>query len=163
MADKDRWVSDGVQPVQRRNAALIALLAITGLRRSEAAAPGWFDIDLENRVVSVWHGKGDKAREVAIVGDNAVEALLAWLERQGADRELVFCSVGQGGQLGAVRPITGTDVYRVVKATESRSGVAFRPHDQGLMPDTDLRSAVDMRARERFCGGKRGRIQLLMI
>ena len=110
MADRILRVWDGEQPIQRRNAALIALLALTGLRRSEAAALRWSDIDLENRVVLVRHGKGDKAREVAIVGDYAIEALLAWLESQGADREFVFCSVGKGGQLGPDRPITGTDV-----------------------------------------------------
>ena len=129
MADKVLRVWQGDDPIQHRNAALIALLALTGLRRSEAAALRWSDLDLENRVVSVRHGKGDKAREVAIVGDYAVEALLTWFERQGGGREFVFCSVGKGGQLGADQPITGTDVYRVVKATEAESGVAFRPHD----------------------------------
>ncbi|MFN8379812.1 MAG: tyrosine-type recombinase/integrase [Anaerolineae bacterium] len=129
MADRILRVWDGDQPMQRRNAALLSLLALTGLRRSEAAALRWSDIDLENRVVSVRHGKGDKAREVAIVGDHAIEALLAWLEHQDEGRAFVFCSVGKGGQLGADQPITGTDVYRVVKATEAKSGVAFRPHD----------------------------------
>lgn len=78
MADKVLRVWEGERPIQRRNAALIALLALTGLRRSEAAVLRWSDIDLENRVVSVRHGKGDKAREVAIVGEYAVEALLVW-------------------------------------------------------------------------------------
>ena len=129
IADKVLRVWEGDQLIHRRNAALIALLALTGLRRSEAAALRWSDIDFENRVVSVRHGKGDKAREVAIVGDYAIEALLAWLECQGGGREYVFCSVGKGGQLGTDRPIAGTDVYRVVKATEAKSAVAFRPHD----------------------------------
>ena len=129
MADKVLRVWQGDKTIQHRNASLIALLALTGLRRSEAAALRWPDVDLENRVVSVRHGKGDKAREVAIVGDYAIEALVAWFECQGGGREFVFCSVGKGGQLGADQPITGTDVYRVVMATEAKSGVAFRPHD----------------------------------
>ncbi len=129
MADKVLRVWQGDQPIHHRNNALIALLALTGLRRSEAAILRWSDIDFENRVISVRHGKGDKAREVAVVGEYALEALRAWLERQGDRRKYVFCSVGKGGQLGADRPITGTDVYRVVKATEEKSGVAFRPHD----------------------------------
>ena len=129
MADKILRVWDGDQPIQRRNAALIALLALTGLRRSEAAVLRWSEIDFENRVVSVRHGKGDKQREVAIVGDYAIEALLAWRECLGEGREFVFCSVGKGDNPGPDKPITGTDVYRVVKATEAKSGVAFRPHD----------------------------------
>ncbi len=100
MADKVLRVWQGDKPIQQRNAALIGLLALTGLRRSEAAALRWPDIDLENRVVSVRHGKGDQAREVAIVGDYAVEALLAWFECQGRGREFVFCSVGKGGKSG---------------------------------------------------------------
>lgn len=129
MADKILCVWQGDRPIHHRNNALIALLALTGLRRSEAAALRWSDIDFENRVVSVRHGKGDKAREVAVVGDYVLDALRAWLECQGRERDYVFCSVGKGGQPGADRPITGTDVYRVVKATEEKSGVAFRPHD----------------------------------
>lgn len=129
MADKVLRVWGGYQPIERRNAALIALLALTGLRRSEAASLRWTDVDIENRVVSVRHGKGDKAREVAIVGDYAIEALLAWAACQRVGRVFVFCSVGKGGQIGEDQPITGTDVYRVVKATEAKSGVAFRPHD----------------------------------
>ena len=80
-------------------------------------------------MVSVRHGKGDKAREVAIVGEYAVEALLVWTACQGGGREFVFCNVGKGRQVGADKPIIGTDVYRVVKATEAKSGVTFRPHD----------------------------------
>ncbi len=41
----------------------------------------------------------------------------------------MFCAVKKGDRMGADRPIDGTDVYRVVKATEKRSGVAFKPHD----------------------------------
>lgn len=129
MADKVLRVWEGNQPIHRRNAALIALLALTGLRRSEAASLRWCDVDFENHVVSVRYGKGGKARDVAIVGDYAVEALLAWADCQGEGREFVFCSVGKGGLLGEDKPITGTDVYRVVKATEAKSGVVFRPHD----------------------------------
>ena len=129
MADQILRVWQGDLPIHYRNAALIALLALTGLRRSEAAALRWSEIDFENRVVSVRHGKGDKQREAAIVGHYAIEALRAWWERQGDSREFVFCSVGKGDKIGPDKPITGTDVYRVVKATEAKSGVAFRPHD----------------------------------
>ena len=48
----------------RRDLALIRLMLATGLRVSEACdlTPG--DLDLRNRIVSVRHGKGDKARVV---------------------------------------------------------------------------------------------------
>lgn len=56
-------------------------------------------------------------------------ALQAWPGNQVEGHEFVFCSVGKGGLIGAGKLITGTDVYRVVKATEEKSGVAFRLHD----------------------------------
>ncbi len=118
-----------------RNRALIAVLALAALRRSEAAALRWRDVDFENGVLTVQHGKGDKAREVPLAGEFALEALWAWQRCQQGEtefrtgREFVFCAVKKGDRMGADRPIDGTDVYRVVKATEKRSGVAFKPHD----------------------------------
>lgn len=41
-----------------------------------------------------------KAREVAVVGDCAFEALLVWWECLGEGREFVFCSVGKGDKIG---------------------------------------------------------------
>jgi integrase len=48
---------------------------------------------------------------------------------QGEGREFVFCAMQKNNTLRADRPISGTDVYRIVKATEARVGVAFKPHD----------------------------------
>jgi integrase len=128
-ADKVLRVWHEGTKTHRRNNALIAVLALGALRRSEAAALRWQDVDFENGVLTVRHGKGDKAREVPLAGDFAVEALRAWQMAQGAGREFVFCPMRKGDHLGTDRPISGTDVYRIVKATEARSGVEFRPHD----------------------------------
>ena len=121
------WADDS--PLHRRNRALIAVLALGALRRSEAAALRWRDVDFENGVVTVQHGKGDKAREVPLAGEFALDALQAWQMCQDAGRDFVFCAVHKGGKLGADKPIDGTDVYRVVKATEALSGITFKPHD----------------------------------
>lgn len=114
----------------KRNRALIAVLLLSGLRRAEAAALMWSDIDFDNGVLTVRHDKGDKAREVPLAGEYALGALRSWQMCQPTGRQYVFCSVEKGGRIGDLdQPITGTDVYRIVKATEAATGISFKPHD----------------------------------
>jgi integrase len=47
----------------------------------------------------------------------------------GAGRAYVFCPIVKADKLGKDKPISGTDVYRIVKATEGLSGIEFKPHD----------------------------------
>ena len=128
-ADKVLRVWEQPTNAHRRNNALIAVLALGALRRSEAAALRWRDIDFENGVITVVHGKGDKRREVPLAGDFALDALRAWQMCQPDAREFVFCPMERGDHVGKDKPIRGTDVYRIVKATEKLSGVEFKPHD----------------------------------
>lgn len=133
----------------KRNAALVALLLLSGIRRSEAAALRWQDIDFENGVLNVRHGKGDKQRDVPIAGEFALEALRQWQMAQPLGREYVFCAVERGGGIGKQdSPITGTDVYRIWGATGQRAGIAdIKPHDarrtfitEGLATGTPLQT-----------------------
>lgn len=130
-AEADRvlrvWVD--AKPLHRRNRALIAVLALGALRRAEAAALRWRDVDFDNGVITVQHGKGDKLRDVPLAGDFALRALADWQAQQPVDREYIFCAVGKGDKVGSDKPISGTDVYRIVKQTEKLAGVAFAPHD----------------------------------
>lgn len=121
------WTGDNVTDL--RNHALIAVLLLTGIRRAEAAALVWSDVDFENGVITVRHGKGDKSREVPIAGDAALDALRRWQMAQPSDRRYIFCPVERGAKIGKDKPLSGTDVYRIVKATEAASGVTFKPHD----------------------------------
>lgn len=64
--------------LETRNTALIAVLAYTAIRRAELGELRWNDINLETGIIHIRHGKGDKERDVSIVGDLAVEALHHW-------------------------------------------------------------------------------------
>lgn len=129
-ADKLLRAWDGDSAQHKRNRALIAVLLLSGIRRSEAADLTWHDIDFENGVLHIRHGKGDKARDVPLAGDYALDALRDWQMGQPTGRHYVFCPVERGGGIGTGdHPITGTDVYRIVKATEAQTGIAFKPHD----------------------------------
>ena len=121
------WPEDTL--IHKRNRALIALLFLTGLRRSEVASLRWTDVDLEERILHVRHGKGDVARDVAIAGDAAIEALREWQNAQGIGREFIFCPVAKGSKLGPDKGMIPQAIYQVVQATARQSGVAFSPHD----------------------------------
>jgi integrase/recombinase XerD len=125
------WDGDTLQAI--RNRALMAVLFLAGLRRSEAVALRWADVDLTEGVLTVRHGKGDKAREVPLLGDFALEALERWKAAQSSvagERQYVFCPLKKSRNvIGEDRPMPNTDVYRVVKATEQRTGIVFAPHD----------------------------------
>lgn len=123
----------------RRNMAIIAVLLMTGMRRAEVAVLRWRDIDLYEGVIYVRHGKGDKARDVAIYGDLAVDALADWKKVQQEQRQYVFCTVNKGDNLGPDEPMTATSVYRVVKETEKLADVEhFSPHDARRTLITEL-------------------------
>jgi len=48
------------------------------------------DVDFENGVVTVRHGKGDKRREVTLAGDLALDDLRAWQMCQPPGRVCVL-------------------------------------------------------------------------
>lgn len=121
-----------------RNAALLAVLLCTGARRAEAAALRWSDINFDAGTIFIAHGKGDKARDAAIFGERALQALQAWRALLPVGRVYVFCSVLKGQRFGADAPITGTDVYRIVRDTQAIVGFEFKPHDLRRTLITDL-------------------------
>lgn len=122
------WADDNT-PAAIRNNALIAVLLFTGMRRSEVAVLTWDCVDFENGVITVQAGKGGKRRECSIAGDYAIDALQQLQMAQPADYRYLFTPMKKNRDFAGDRPITGTDVYRVIKATEKASGIEFKPHD----------------------------------
>lgn len=144
------------QPRYLRNAALVAVLILSGLRRSEAAALCWTDIDFEHGVISVRHGKGDKARQAALASDTALDLLRAWQMAQPSGFLHIFTPCGRGQHLPADRPITGGEVYKVIKATETMTGIEFRPHDMRRTWITEaLYTGADLKTVQALAGHAR--------
>lgn len=130
---------EGESKAEKRNRALIGVLLLTGMRRSEAAVLKWDDVDVVEGVIFIRHGKGDKARDVAVYGDAALDALEAWKMAQGEGREYIFCAVNKADHLGPDDPMTSTSVYRVVKQTEALANLKhFSPHDARRTLITEL-------------------------
>ena len=122
-----QWSGDSDQ--HQRNRALVAVLLLSGLRRAEAAALRWADVDFDNGILHIRHGKGGKARDVPLAGDLATEALKVWQLAQPHGYTFVFTPVKRGGSCGADRPISGTDVYRIWDSTCKLAGITAKPHD----------------------------------
>ena len=123
------WTADTL--VETRNAALIATLAYTAMRRAELAELRWKDINLETGVIHIRHRKGDKARDVSIVGDLAIAALSHWQRLQAAragNRDIVFCAVLKGDKLGTDKPMNVRAINQIIDETGTQAGVDLTPH-----------------------------------
>jgi integrase len=128
---EDLHGDDSDKLLETRNTALIATLAYTAIRRAELGELRWNDINLETGVIHIRHGKGDKERDVSIVGDFAIEALSHWQQLQAAragNRDIVFCTVAKGDKMGADKPLNLRAINQIIDATGDRAGVALTPH-----------------------------------
>lgn len=154
-------VFTGGNPIERRNAAMIATLLLTGLRRAELAALQWRDVNFETGVVYVRNGKGGKPREVPILGDYAIVALKAWRRVQGKKRKFVFCSVLKGGRLRQDLPTHADTVWRVVKKAGQIAGIDWTPHDGRRTVITAVAADVGLKAAQQIAGHQRESTTLL--
>lgn len=107
-----------------RNRALLGVLFYAGLRRSEAVALKWSDIDLEAGMLAVRHGKGGKARTIPFAGQKAVDLLQAWRACIPGYAHVFVAVTKAGKNIGPDAPISTETVRRVCLASGD-----FRPHD----------------------------------
>ena len=127
-----------------RDAAIIALLYVGGLRRAEIAFLDIGDYQVASGALKV-RGKGDKERLVYVVG-GAGEALDEWLNWRGESGwsehetesskvttaesgEALFCPILKSGRL-VRRRLTDQAIYNILKKRALQGGVThFSPHD----------------------------------
>lgn len=126
----------GSDPIHLRNHALIWLMVATALRRSEILDLTWQDIDLDRGVLTVRHGKGNKRREVAIVYDQAIKAMLLW-QSVNAGR-YIFRPMNNLGKLLDDKPMSADNLYRIVQVVKKETGVYLTPHTLRRTLATDL-------------------------
>jgi integrase len=125
-----------------RDAALVAVLAGSGLRLGEALALVPSDVDAQDGSVRVAHGKGrrgaqdgkrnlaGKARVVGLAPE-AIPLLLRWIDRRRAlgvsGKRPLFCGIAQRN-LGA--PLAPNAVRNSLARLGERAGIekAVRPH-----------------------------------
>ncbi len=95
-------------PAGARDAAIIALAWVAGLRRDEIAGLAMEDytrIDKSSADLKV-HGKGNKVR-TAYLYNGAFSALADWLKIRGDQPGSIFCVVDKGGNLETDHHLSG--------------------------------------------------------
>jgi site-specific recombinase XerD len=112
----------GDTPVGKRNRALIVVMWRAGLRLAEALALRVEDLDSHSRTIRVMHGKGDKARTVAM-DSQAWESLEGWLRSRSPHwwDSPVFCTL-KGG------PLSQSYVRAMLPRLAKKAGVTRRVH-----------------------------------
>lgn len=113
--------------VHTRNRAMLAILLYCGVRRSELVALQWQDINLDEMLITVEHGKGDKSRTIPILGGH--EYIQAWHIIAG-HRTYVFSGMAKGDKFGDDKPMTTHAVYKVISKVQKELNLdKLSPHD----------------------------------
>lgn len=131
----DVWLEDSLLHV--RNQALITVMFSSGARRAEITALQWGDVNLDEGVIHIRHGKGDAERYAALFGDLVIRSFDHWKHRSG-ERSFVFCPLDKYGNLGADRSMSADNLYRIVTQTGLAAGVEWKPHDARRTLATEL-------------------------
>ncbi len=107
-----------------RNHAYLSMLACTGLRLQESLSLRVGDVDLDQNLVSVHSGKGNKDRIVPMCRALKMSLLPYMKERKRLHRQCpVFFSSIRGDQ-----PFTASGVKFLVQRLRKATGVNFSPH-----------------------------------
>jgi site-specific recombinase XerD len=114
-------------PAGARDAAIIAVAYIAGLRREELAGLDLADYDPETGKLII-RGKGSKER-TGYVANGAGRALADWLTLRGKQEGALFQPVNKGGHIQPQR-MTPQAVYNMLAKRGQQAGIEnFSPHD----------------------------------
>lgn len=108
----------------KRNYAIVSLLAYAGLRISEALNLKMKDFNVISREILVQDGKGSKTRTV-FMNDKVKTALQSWLkerEKQNIDNDYIFVS-------NRNKRLDRTTVNKLFKEYGEKLGKEISPHD----------------------------------
>jgi site-specific recombinase XerD len=115
-------------PTGPRDAALIAVLYGSGLRRSEAVALDVASYNREEGSLTVRAGKGNKDR-MCYTASGQSKLIDAWLKLRGEQAGPLFCAIAKGGKIKE-RRLTDRAVLYIVQRRAKQAGVEhFSPHD----------------------------------
>jgi len=111
-----------------RDASIIAIMYICGLRRTEIVQLTLDNYNRDERLLSVISGKGNKDRRVPI--GPAQRPLADWLiHRNGIEANELFLPVNRGGNLQK-RKLSAQAIYNMANKRAEEAGISkFSPHD----------------------------------
>ena len=115
-------------PAGVRDAAILAMLIATGMRRAELCALRVGDVDLETGRLRII-GKGDKER-TAYLRNGALRYLRDWLAVRGDGPGPIFCRVNKGGRIFPDQPLSTTAMHKIITKRAAEAGLRdITPHD----------------------------------
>lgn len=116
-------------PAGARDAAIIAVMYATGIRRSSVVKLDLADYDAINQTLHIRAAKGRKDYMAQIPQDGAIWSLADWLALRGEDPGALFWPVNKGGKL-APRRLSSQAIYNMLQKRAAEAGVEhFSPHD----------------------------------
>jgi integrase/recombinase XerD len=114
-------------PAGARDAAVIGILYMCGLRRAELSGLDLADLDTKTGALKIL-GKRRKERMVYLIG-GALAALEDWLLIRGNKEGALFHPINLGGNIVPNR-LSAQAVYTAIRKRTKEAGVArFSPHD----------------------------------
>ena len=139
-------------PTGVRDAALIAILRGSGVRRRELVNLDYSDFEESTGALEVREGKGGKDRTVYL-SSQASRVVLNWLKLRGDAPGALLCPVSKGKRV-IIRRITSQAVLFILQKRGEEAGVAdFSTHDFRRTFISDLLDAgVDLVTVQRLAG-----------
>lgn len=121
--------ADDPAPAGARDAALLALMYTTGVRRSSVSKLDLDDYDPASGAVRIREAKGRRDYLTYVSQTGAQSALADWLAVRGGESGPLFWPVNKGGRL-VRRRMSAQAIYNALLRRADQAGVAhFSPHD----------------------------------
>jgi len=136
----------------RRDAAVVAVLYASGLRRAELCGLDLDDFDPAECVLTVRAGKGRQDRRV-FLARGACDLVREWIEARGEEAGPLFCPVSAAGEVRTTR-LRGESVLYILKKRQREAGLdGITPHDfrRGYVSGL-LAAGVDVFTVQRMAG-----------
>lgn len=116
-------------PAGARDAAVIALMYATGIRRSSVVKLDLADYDATNQTLRVRMAKGRKDYLAHVPQNGAAQALDDWLSVRGYEAGPLFWPVNKAGKM-TPRRLSSQAIYNLLEKRAIEAGVNhFSPHD----------------------------------
>lgn len=141
-----------------RDAVLLAVLASSGVRASEAATLTFSQIKAHKNGYSLEVcGKNDIEYRSTHLSKEAYDLICQWKERRPFPSEIVFTSFDTRAAIPRDRPMSESSVWRVVQKYATQCGIShIKPHDFRRFVGTQiLANTGDIRKAQKALGHER--------
>jgi site-specific recombinase XerD len=152
IADLMQVCFDDPTPAGFRDAALIAILRGSGLRRAEVVSLNLSDFNPKSGALKVWGAKGGKDRTVYLP-DGAIPVVEDWLDVRGGAAGSLLCHINKAGYI-VLRRLTPQAVLFILQKRGEQALVAdFSAHDfRRTFISELLDSGADISTVQRLAG-----------